>query len=377
MSEEPPVLKPEHGCLPAHLAPNARDDEANMLESMITTIGRPVLKLIVIVATVTGARYVRWRRARPSHSLPSRPDAQPPRPPQSAPPADETLVIELPPVAEPPPDKETQLAANEWGAAELDVTTDRAANLTEAIELLPDAPRLASVTLTTTYGRRPVLHAYRRQALELAQRHARQYPRQEVGGILLGIIRDNGKGQYFSVVTGIIRADTAIGREASVQFGPDTWVDTLAIRDRHPVYGDEDTWQVVGWYHTHPGFGIFLSSLDVHTHGAFLHPGHLALVIDPSNDTYGTFGWNRDQTQPVRLAEEPPTTQWKTLLDDAQTQELLSRLRLPLDELPPAELTAEPPARGLRRAEVAGATTRPNAPHKKSPRHGKGDKTMT
>jgi proteasome lid subunit RPN8/RPN11 len=305
-----------------------------------------------------------------------------PRPPQSAGPAGETLVIDLPspaaptPPADPPPDKETQLAANEWGAADLDVTTDRAANLTEAIELLPDAPRPASVSLTATHSRSPVLHAYRRRALELAQRHAREYPRREVGGILLGIIRDNGKGQYFSVVTGIIRADTAIGREASVQFSPDTWVDTLAIRDRHPVYGDEDTWQVVGWYHTHPGFGIFLSSLDVHTHGAFLHPGHLALVIDPSNGTYGTFGWNRDQTQPVRLSEEPPTAQWKTLLDDEQTQKWLGDLGLTLSELPPAELTAEPPAGRPPRAEVAGATIRSGAPDKRPPRRGKGDKKM-
>jgi proteasome lid subunit RPN8/RPN11 len=187
------------------------------------------------------------------------------------------------------------------------------------------------------YGRSRVLHAYRRSALELAHRHARQYPRQEVGGILLGIIRESDEGQYLSIVTGIIRSDTAISREASLRFGPDTWVDTLAVRDRHPIYGDEDTWQVVGWYHTHPGFGIFLSSLDVHTHGAFLHPGHIALVIDPSIGAYGTFGWNHDQTQPVRLAEESGSAQWKTLLDDAQTLALLKQRGLALEELPTAD----------------------------------------
>ncbi|MBS7648312.1 Mov34/MPN/PAD-1 family protein [Candidatus Bathyarchaeota archaeon] len=39
---------------------------------------------------------------------------------------------------------------------------------------------------------------------------------------------------------------------------------------------------IVGWYHSHPDFGCFLSSIDVQTQRSFFsNPNHVALVIDP------------------------------------------------------------------------------------------------
>lgn len=39
---------------------------------------------------------------------------------------------------------------------------------------------------------------------------------------------------------------------------------------------------VVGWYHSHPGYGCFLSETDIKTHsGIFVSPHHIAIVIDP------------------------------------------------------------------------------------------------
>ena len=38
---------------------------------------------------------------------------------------------------------------------------------------------------------------------------------------------------------------------------------------------------VLGWYHTHPGWGLFLSAHDQFIHGNFYGgPHHVALVID-------------------------------------------------------------------------------------------------
>lgn len=357
MNDEPPVMKPEHAHAPDQLAPNAPDSEDDLLETMANTIVKSVGVIIGAAVTLSGARLVYRHLTKPSRT----------RPQQQSPPPRITLLTDEPfglhpSITAEPQDREAQMAANEWGAADVDLIADRPADLVEAIELLPDAPRPAETPMIVAAGRSPVLHTYRRLAMEQAQRHAREYPRQEVGGILLGVIRQAAEGALLSIVTGIIRADTAIGREASVRFGPDTWVDTLAIRDRHPIYGDEDTWQVVGWYHTHPGFGIFLSSLDVHTHGAFLHPGHIALVIDPSNGQYGTFGWNRDQTQPVRLAEDARAKAWKTLRDEQQMLQLLNGVGLKLTELPPAELTAGPPAPFRLPDKGAPVPRRHNAP---------------
>ena len=40
---------------------------------------------------------------------------------------------------------------------------------------------------------------------------------------------------------------------------------------------------VVGWYHSHPGFGCWLSGVDVNTQQSFeqLNPRAVAVVVDP------------------------------------------------------------------------------------------------
>ena len=46
---------------------------------------------------------------------------------------------------------------------------------------------------------------------------------------------------------------------------------------------------VVGWYHSHPGFGFFLSSVDVNTQKNFeqLNPRFVAVVVDPIQSVRG------------------------------------------------------------------------------------------
>lgn len=46
---------------------------------------------------------------------------------------------------------------------------------------------------------------------------------------------------------------------------------------------------VVGWYHSHPGFGCWLSSVDVNTQQSFeqLNPRSVAVVIDPIQSVRG------------------------------------------------------------------------------------------
>ena len=49
---------------------------------------------------------------------------------------------------------------------------------------------------------------------------------------------------------------------------------------------------IVGWYHSHPGFGIFLSEHDRFIHRHFFgEPGQIALVIDPLAHVEGLFAW--------------------------------------------------------------------------------------
>ncbi|KAJ1983648.1 multicatalytic endopeptidase [Dimargaris cristalligena] len=46
---------------------------------------------------------------------------------------------------------------------------------------------------------------------------------------------------------------------------------------------------VVGWYHSHPGFGCWLSSVDINTQQAFerLNPRSVAVVVDPIQSVKG------------------------------------------------------------------------------------------
>ncbi len=47
---------------------------------------------------------------------------------------------------------------------------------------------------------------------------------------------------------------------------------------------------IVGWFHSHPGYGCFLSSVDIDTQsGYFIQPYHIALVVDPVHKSYGFF----------------------------------------------------------------------------------------
>jgi proteasome lid subunit RPN8/RPN11 len=62
-------------------------------------------------------------------------------------------------------------------------------------------------------------------------------------------------------------------------------VDLHAEMDEH--YPDK---QIVGWYHTHPGMGVFLSPYDTWLHHHFFpEPWQVALVIDPHSATGGFF----------------------------------------------------------------------------------------
>lgn len=50
--------------------------------------------------------------------------------------------------------------------------------------------------------------------------------------------------------------------------------------------------QVVGWFHSHPNLGVFLSDVDVETmEHSFPLAHHVALVIDPVQDHASFFVW--------------------------------------------------------------------------------------
>ncbi len=116
----------------------------------------------------------------------------------------------------------------------------------------------------------------------------------EVGGVLVGKL---GEGQL-PVVTGSIAAREADGQRTSVTFTHDAWA-TIHTRLEHKFPGQE----IVGWCHSHPGFGIFLSRYDRFIHDNFFSDKRqIAYVVDPYSGTEGVFHWRNGEL--VLLAEE-------------------------------------------------------------------------
>jgi proteasome lid subunit RPN8/RPN11 len=54
--------------------------------------------------------------------------------------------------------------------------------------------------------------------------------------------------------------------------------------------------RIVGWYHSHPGFGLFMSETDLDTHGKLLQfsPFVVALVVDPETNEFGIWALDPD-----------------------------------------------------------------------------------
>jgi proteasome lid subunit RPN8/RPN11 len=78
-------------------------------------------------------------------------------------------------------------------------------------------------------------------------------------------------------------------------FTADAW--SQIHHERAQKYPDLE---VVGWFHTHPGLGVFYSSDDVVVHtAAFTLPWHIGLVVDPLGNEASYFGWQEGTLAPI------------------------------------------------------------------------------
>jgi len=112
--------------------------------------------------------------------------------------------------------------------------------------------------------------------------HARSSMDAEICGVLLG---DHADG--CTLVNAAIAGEKSTQGAAHVTFTQDTWEHIYKIKDR-----DFPEKKIVGWYHSHPGFGVFLSEQDTFIHENFFSaPYQVAWVFDPHSDEEGCFGW--------------------------------------------------------------------------------------
>jgi proteasome lid subunit RPN8/RPN11 len=114
------------------------------------------------------------------------------------------------------------------------------------------------------------------------RQHARSHMKTEVCGVLIGETR-NGAVE----IQASIQALNAAQAGTHVTFTQDAWQAIYKVKDE--AYPNE---RIVGWYHSHPGFGVFLSEHDTFIHQNFFSsPDQIAWVYDPHTDEEGCFGW--------------------------------------------------------------------------------------
>ncbi len=112
----------------------------------------------------------------------------------------------------------------------------------------------------------------------------------EVGGILVGKVYKDKEGPFLEVIAAIAGEHTR-NQGTQVTFTPETWTHVNHVKDKS--YPDAS---IVGWYHTHPRFGIFLSDMDkfIHKHH-FPQPWTTAFVVDPVQKSEGFFVWSEGE----------------------------------------------------------------------------------
>jgi proteasome lid subunit RPN8/RPN11 len=114
------------------------------------------------------------------------------------------------------------------------------------------------------------------------RQHARAHSKTEVCGVLIG---EDATGTI--EIRASIEALNAAQAGTHVTFTQDAWEAIYRVKDE--LYPED---RIVGWYHSHPGFGVFLSEHDMFIQqNFFCSPGQVAWVYDPHTDEEGCFGW--------------------------------------------------------------------------------------
>ena len=108
----------------------------------------------------------------------------------------------------------------------------------------------------------------------------------ESGGVLLGnVIEEFGKTHI--IIRAFIEAKYCEGTPTTLKFTHETW-DYIHEEQakKYPEY------KILGWIHTHPDFGIFLSEYDKFIHENFFNgENQVAYVVDPIQNIEGFYFW--------------------------------------------------------------------------------------
>jgi proteasome lid subunit RPN8/RPN11 len=117
----------------------------------------------------------------------------------------------------------------------------------------------------------------------------------EVGGILVGDVLRDENGPY-------VRVDDIIEALHAEESGTELTMTHATWNHIHEQMDSKHAGKrILGWYHTHPNFGIFLSEQDQFIQQSFFNLSfQIALVYDPVRRVHGVFSWRDGKPWRVR-----------------------------------------------------------------------------
>ncbi len=123
-------------------------------------------------------------------------------------------------------------------------------------------------------GRAPYPIFFQQEAVVALQDHLKASPEQAIFGFLIGtLFRDPETGVLYAVIDKTLRLNQAI-------YGDKTEVVVARLWDRMQEQLARTSGRLLGWYHSHPGSELSLTTHDVETHEKyFTEPWQVAVLV--------------------------------------------------------------------------------------------------
>jgi proteasome lid subunit RPN8/RPN11 len=150
--------------------------------------------------------------------------------------------------------------------------------------------------------------------------HGQRHTEQEIGGVLLGKIWRCPRGRVTEARECLPAEHTEAGL-GHVTFSHETWQGIYAYLEQNA-----SELRIVGWYHSHPGFGAFFSAQDRFIQqNFFAGAGQFGVVVDPIREELAIFETLAEEV--VELGGLWVSSEEETA---AAARQLLARLSLPV-----------------------------------------------
>lgn len=134
--------------------------------------------------------------------------------------------------------------------------------------------------------------------INLIQYHATSNKAVEVAGVLLGNYVQDKENTFSVFITDVIAAEQVVSSQTSVEVTAEAWASIWKQIDKR--FPDQRI--IIGWYHSHPNMGVYLSNSDILTHTKhFPQKWLVAFVIDQIRNEWGLFAWSNSDEKIIRV----------------------------------------------------------------------------